>query len=212
MFNAKGIPNSSNNTYFKPADALLHLHPWGSEKYCCLEVCPSFPASILNPDLALQGLQLLTRQEGKCSAGAQLMKGHRSACKRLTRHFHPSATWRRAAEMRVQVTLISLVYLPRIKWWCSHNQETVCTTRKGSDTPSAAAHLWKWWLGGIWSRIDLVLSRKTGEQQGFSRMCTRMNYHCESCDGRLATPCSQLETEKVLRKNFEIQPELKRES
>lgn len=66
--------------------------------------------------------------------------------------------------------------------------------------------------GGIWSQIDLVLSRKTGEQQGFSRMCARMNYHCESCDGRLATPCSQLETEKVLRKNFEIQPGLKRES
>lgn len=56
-------------------------------------------------------------------------------------------------------------------------------------------------------------------------MCTRMNYvrvilkdiilkddYCESCDGKLTSPCCQLETEEVFRKNFEIQPELKRGS
>lgn len=76
------------------------------------------------------------------------------------------------------------------------------TVRKRSDAPSGAAYLCKWWLGSTWSLNDLVLSRKTGEQQGFSRMCTRMNYvreilkdiilkddSCESSDGKLATHC-----------------------
>lgn len=63
-------------------------------------------------------------------------------------------------------------------------------------SPSAAAHLCKEWPTGAWSLNDLVLSRKTGEPQGFSRMCTRVNYHCKSCDWRLPTPCSQLQTDR----------------
>lgn len=38
----------------------------------------------------------------------------------------------------------------------------LCTVRKCSDPPSAAAYLCKWWLGSTWSLNDLILSRKMG--------------------------------------------------
>lgn len=87
---------------------------------------------------------------------------------KASRHFHPSMTGRWMAEMGTQIILISLVYLPRIKWWCSYDffSSTLCTLPGRVQISPGLLHIY---ASGDWVVLGPWMIWYWAEGQGSSK-------------------------------------------